>query len=212
MPTYAKHADMMLGLRATRGGTVAFSLRQTCEPTNDRMQTPKTTNRAMIRPSDQGYLTSPHSSAKSRQITAGAIKMNPNGSSCLTLPSRVSARCSVGGVFGVKRTSNTSDTAPTGRLIQKHQRQVIDVRYPPRMGPMAEVIPNTEPNAPMYFGREARGTRKVIKRNAPAEMPAPPMPVMTRPTMSALELGAKAQTSDPISKMATSEMSTHFVE
>lgn len=77
---------------------------------------------------------------------------------------------------------------------------------------MAEVIPNTEPRAPIYLGREARGTRKVIKRNAPAEMPAPPMPVMTRPTMSALELGAKAQTSDPISKMATSEMSTHFVE
>lgn len=144
----------MLRLRSIRGGTVAFSLRQACDTMKAKPSTPETTNRAMIRPSLHAYLEPPHSSANSKETTAGAIRMKPKGSSCLNLPNQLSAFLSGGGVFGVNRTSKINDTTPTGRLIQKHQRHVTDVRYPPSMGPMADDIPNTDPRAPKYFGRD----------------------------------------------------------
>ena len=57
---------------------------------------------------------------------------------------------------------------------------------------------------PKYLGRERRGTRLLIMTRAPELTPAPPIPVMARPTMSAAELGAVAETMEPISKIATS--------
>lgn len=38
---------------------------------------------------------------------------------------------------------------------------------------------------------------------APVEVPALPRPAMARPTMKAVEVGASAQTMEPISKMMT---------
>jgi hypothetical protein len=45
---------------------------------------------------------------------------------------------------------------------------------------------------------------------APDPMPAPPMPCTTLPTMRALLEGAEAQTMDPISKIETRTINTHF--
>jgi hypothetical protein len=47
---------------------------------------------------------------------------------------------------------------------------------------------------------------------APEPIPAPPMPVMARPTIKAFEVGAAAQTIDPISNIAASVKRTHLVE
>lgn len=47
---------------------------------------------------------------------------------------------------------------------------------------------------------------------APEPIPAPPMPVMARPTINAFEVGAEAQTIDPISNMNASAKMTHLVE
>jgi len=52
----------------------------------------------------------------------------------------------------------------------------------------------------------------LINRNAPAAIPAPLIPVLTRPTISAFEVGAAAQIIDPTSKITTSYVSTHLVE
>jgi hypothetical protein len=46
----------------------------------------------------------------------------------------------------------------------------------------------------------------------PEPIPAPPIPVMARPTIKAFEVGAAAQTIDPISKIAVRIKRTHLVE
>jgi hypothetical protein len=51
-----------------------------------------------------------------------------------------------------------------------------------------------------------------MSRNAPGGTPAPPVPVMTLPTIKALEFGAVAHTMDPISKMMMLITITHFAE
>jgi hypothetical protein len=48
-------------------------------------------------------------------------------------------------------------------------------------------MPNTDPRLPMYFGRSSTGTRKLMSKNAPGGTPAPPMPVITLPTIKAFE-------------------------
>jgi hypothetical protein len=75
-----------------------------------------------------------------------------------------------------------------------------------------DVIPKTDPRAPVYLGRACMGTRKVINRKAPGVTPAPPIPVITRPTIKALDVGAVAQIIEPISKMAMLVMRAHFAE
>jgi hypothetical protein len=74
------------------------------------------------------------------------------------LPFQVAALCTGDVHFGVRIVSIAIETPPTGTLIQKHQRQETDVRYPPSIGPSIDVTPNTEPKLPMYFGRACTGT------------------------------------------------------
>ena len=175
-------------------------------------RTPKRTKRATIRPLSQGYLIPPHCIANSRQIEAGPIKIRPRGSNSFNLPNQVFAGLSGAGRFGVKKTRKNNDIPPMGTLIQKQHRHVAAVRYPPRIGPRIDDSPNTEPSPPVHLGLSCNGTRRLISKKTPVPMPAPPIPVMARPTIKALELGAEAQTMDPISKMATRVISNHLVE
>ena len=191
---------------------MAFSWRQVWDVMNARARRPKITNKAMMRPSLQAYFTPPHWMANSTQIIAGPIRRNPRGSNCLTFPSQLSAGLTGGGLLGVRKTRSTNDTAPIGTLIQKHQRHVTPVKYPPSNGPMMEANPKTEPMAPVYLGRDCRGTRMLTRKNAPDATPAPPAPVITRPTIKALDVGADAQTIEPTSKTDTRATSTHLAE
>lgn len=152
------------------------------------------------------------------------METNPSGSNWLILPSRESADRRAAGLLGIRRMSTTRDIAPRGTLIQKHQRQVTAVRYPPKSGPAIEASPNTAPrlparnqhshlrtvpyDIPKYFGREWSGTSVLMSRRAPDEMPAPPMPVITRPTIKVADVGAVADMMEPSSNIATSPTST----
>lgn len=75
-----------------------------------------------------------------------------------------------------------------------------------------EARPNTAPKKPRYFGRFRSGTKSSIMTDAPTILPAPPRPVIALPIMNAIDDGAVAQISDPISKIATRAMNVHFAE
>lgn len=47
---------------------------------------------------------------------------------------------------------------------------------------------------------------------APVEIPDAPRPATALPIMKAVEVGATAQTKEPISKMAIAARKTHFIE
>jgi hypothetical protein len=64
----------------------------------------------------------------------------------------------------------------------------------------------------VYLGRSWTGTRKVISKKEPGVTPAPPMPVMTLPTIKALDVGAVAQTIEPNSNIKMLMIRTHFAE
>lgn len=73
-----------------------------------------------------------------------------------------------------------------------------------------EAMPKTAPAKPWYFGRFLSGTKSVMITEAPTRFPAPPKPVMARPIMSAVDVGAAAHKVEPISKMTTSTKNVHF--
>ena len=52
----------------------------------------------------------------------------------------------------------------------------------------------------------------MIKKKAPDEIPAPPIPVIALPIISPFEVGVDAQTMEPISKTATRANNTHLAE
>ena len=91
---------------------------------------------------------------------------------------------------------------PTGRLIQKHHRQVrLSVKTPPSKGPITDAIPKVAPMTPVNAGRRAGGAEKAMIVYVPEAMPAPPAPATARPTMSVVELLATAHIKLPSSKI-----------
>ena len=140
------------------------------------------------------------------------MKMNPKGSNCIILSREVSAGLTGDGVFGVRNRRKANDRAPRGTLIQKHQRHVTAVKYPLRIGAVIDANPNIALRPPLYLGRDCSGTMMLISMKAPHAIPAPPIPAIARPTMRALEVGAVAQTIDPVSNTATSMKRTDFAE
>lgn len=85
--------------------------------TNPRSSTPETTKRAMMRPSFQGYLEPPQTSARRRQITPGrktAVPSRSSTSSC-SLSVNFRLRSLVGEVK--KKMMKIAVTAPKGRLM-----------------------------------------------------------------------------------------------
>ena len=148
MPMEAMQPTKMLLWKKILGGTVASSLRHAWAPMNAIPNTPDSTNSAMIRPLSHAYRVPPQLRASTNETAAGATRMKPNGSSCLIFPSQDFAGLIEGGVLGTRKKSTTSDIAPMGTLIQKHQRQVTAVRYPPSKGPSIEASPKMAPKPP----------------------------------------------------------------
>lgn len=140
-------------------------------------------------------------------MVAGAMRKNPMGSSWFICSNKVFAGLREGMRLGVAMTRATSETAPTGTLIQKHHRQVMAVKYPPRIGPSIDASPNMEPSPPEYLGRERRGTKVFIKTKPPEDIPAPPIPVIALPATRTFGFRAKADRMEPISNISTSAVS-----
>src|SRR3569833_2528721 len=111
------HTDRFLMMR---GGRVARPCWRHCTTTKAAISTPKSTRRAMTRPSDHGYLVPPHCRARSRQMTAGMKKKVPTGANCqmrwLQGASDLVACWSRRG-SGKKKAMTSSVTAPMGRLM-----------------------------------------------------------------------------------------------
>jgi hypothetical protein len=68
------------------------------------------------------------------------------------------------------------------------------------------------PIIPVYFGRLCRGKAREIIMIAPDWTPAQPTPANALPIISARELGATAQMSDPSSKTASAVRNTPRTE
>ena len=81
------------------------------------MRIPKTTNRAIMRPLDQGYFEPPHWRASRRQTMAGMNTMVPGRSSCpsFCFPDKSLLTC-VPGTLKYKKMKKIV-MAPRGRLM-----------------------------------------------------------------------------------------------
>ena len=97
----------------------------------------------------------------------------------------------------ITRTEKT----PSGRLIQKTQRQESSsVKNPPSVGPMMALTPKTLAKRPMYFPRSRGGKRSpeitmVLAIRTPA-----PSPWTARKAMSCAMLSAKPLSVEPSRK------------
>ena len=69
-------------------------------------------------------------------------KKAPKRSICWIFSLVVNLECFLSGFLKKKNTTAIAHP-PTGKLIQKHQRQVsLSVKAPPKMGPMTDEMPN----------------------------------------------------------------------
>jgi hypothetical protein len=64
--------------------------------------------------------------------------------------------------------------------------------------------------SPKNAGRLLTRTVCAIVTSAPVKIPALPRPATARPTIKAVDVGARAQTRDPTSKMKTAMRRTHL--
>lgn len=83
---------------------------------------------------------------------------------------------------------------------QKHHlHEARSVNTPPNNGPATPEHPNVTPTMPIYAALYSGLAVTAIIINAPLIIPAPPMPLIALPTMTAVELAAVAQMTFPIS-------------
>ena len=144
----------------------------------------------------------PHCNASSSKTRPGRRNKVPTGSNCMIRCFKDSPSCCLGGGLDGRTSSSTRIARPPmGALIQKHHRQVtFVVNAPPSKGPAIEARPKLAPMVPWYFGRLCKGTKSTKMMIAPAVVPAVPIPAMARPIIKAVDVGAAAQTIEPISK------------
>lgn len=119
----------------------------------------------------------PYCSAKVKQTTELSSKLKPGRSSC----SRISFHEAFGSLicFGTWKKSNAMPIIgpPTGKLIQKHHRQVtFVVKAPPIRGPITVENIKMAIQRPISMGRCWGGATKLIMRTEPAKVPAIPKP------------------------------------
>lgn len=69
-------------------------------------------------------------------------------------------------------------------------------------GPTMLAMAKVDEMAPIHMARLCKGMMAVCTAKPPANMPEAPRPATALPTMRALEVGARAHTRLPISKMA----------
>ena len=162
--------------------------------------TPDPTKRPMIVADPQGFSVPPHIIARSSIKIAGIKIAHPIRSRFLIRWRAVRSRWIDGGVKNKNIATNV--TAPGGRLIQKHHRQVaFCVKAPPITGARIRPIAKQLLHIPMRsgFALSEATVRTII--NPPLATPDAPIPATARPTIKLLLFGAKPQIRLPIIKM-----------
>lgn len=96
------------------------------------------------------------------------------------------------------------------KLIQKQNRHVrlLSANTPPRVGPTTDEIAYVLDKIAVKMAIFSVGTRYAMTFMDPDAMPAQPHPCIARPTMSEVELGARAQRMDPAPKRTTAPQKT----
>lgn len=87
-----------------------------------------------------------------------------------------------------------------GRYQKHHLHEALSVNTPPNNGPTTPEHPNVTPTIPIYAALYCGFAVTAIIINAPLMIPPPPIPLITLPTTTAVELAAVAQMTFPISK------------
>lgn len=166
---------------------------------------PKPNNEPQTFELPQVYVKPPHCNASNKETMAQIRNIAPAISMFFSLSLTVKwLYCRSG--FVKKKNTTASETAPNGRLIQKHHRQESrSVNAPPRIGPTTLAIPNIEDSAAMYMARFRSGTEKPIMVIPPEYNAAAPAPAIARPMMNMDELVAAAQMIDPTSNITSAE-------
>lgn len=134
-----KEAKAILLCVAILAGSMALSPMKACRTINPSRASPNTTSKAIIRPFDHAYVRPPIWRARRRQIIEGMNRRFPKGSNFFNIDPQLS---SLAGTFPSnfrKNSTPTAVTAPNGRLMKKHQRQLTwSVRPPPIYKTLAE--------------------------------------------------------------------------
>ncbi len=126
------------------------------------------------------YVTAPRASAPS---AAPAASKRPRARG-----SEVSGTC---------RTATRTQTAATGRLIRKTQRQPgPSTSQPPTNGPTAAATPPSPDQAPTAAARSSGWKTDWISASEPGVRSAPPTPCRARAAMSTPAPGAIPHSSD----------------
>ena len=168
-------------------------------------------NNPMMVGDDHEYLLPPHSRASSSMIHAGAKSTKPVMSKSCTASFNVQVDffCLYEGNW--MKTIIAMVIAPTGRLIQKHQRhEACSVKAPPISGAMTCPAPAIEMSIPISVGRFAGDAATATMVSAPLMIPEAPIPATARPRMSILLDVANAQIRDPNSNPATKQRKENF--
>ena len=116
-----------------------------------------------------------------------------------TCPTGSSRRAPAARLFGTNRRVNTMAARPIGTLTQKIERQPrCSVSTPPTTGPMANEMPNTEPQRPIAFARSAGSvnTERMIDMATGLSID-PPTACSTLAAMSQPTPGARLHRMDP---------------
>lgn len=162
--------------------------------------TPPPTKRPMMVGEFQAFWVPPQVNARSIMKIPGMKMAPPVRSKLLILSPTLRLRLSGGGLK--KKNMVASVTAPGGKLIQKHHRQVaFSEKTPdkmgPRMTPSAKQLLQMPMNKGFVLG-EAMSRTMVIP---PVARPEAPMPATARPTMKALLVWAQPHTMLPTRKI-----------
>lgn len=111
---------------------------------------------------------------------------------------------------GTKRRVSSRAARPTGRLIQKMERQpTVSTSSPPTRGPAAIEMPTTAPHTPIARAR-SRGSVKVFVMIdiATGLSIEPPTAWIIRKTMRVSRLGAREQSTEPMVNRTRPAMKT----
>lgn len=143
-----------------RNGTVAVFGMRPWTMAKAAKSAPNNANIRIIGHEDHSKRLPPHCKARRRETTLGTRKRVPSGSS-----RRIC--CLIGtGFFGrlgsLRRNMTTpTESAPIGRLIQKHHLQLsFPVNKPPSRGPATDDTPNIMPNMAKITSAKIPSARK----------------------------------------------------
>jgi len=149
---------------------------------------------------DHGNVILPKSSPSKIINAAPTIKILPTQSIAFR-----PAKTGVCGEGSFKKKSNTiNTTAPMGKLIQKHHRQLTLVaKLPPMTGPIALPIAHTTDVIARYSPRSRRENVSQMMMLTVVPMPEDPRPCNAHPAIRECMDGARAQSRLPPRNMVS---------